>query len=74
MPVSEDVAAQVHDLAARGYRPPTIAAALNRRGVPTPSGRGEWWAASVAAVLDGGAYRRTYMRAYRERERAGWGR
>lgn len=64
--------ALVEDLTARGYSTHTVAAALNARQVPTASGRGQWWPATVAAVLDRGAYRRTYMRAYRARE--DWGR
>lgn len=74
MPVPADVAAEVHDLAARGYGSHTIAAILNNRRVPTASGRGQWWTASVAAILDGGEYRRTYMRAYRAQLREDWSR
>jgi len=70
--VNEATAALVDDLAARGYGRHTIAAVLNARQVPTASGRGQWWPSTVAAVLDRGAYRRTYQRAYRAR--VDWGR
>ena len=30
----------------------SVAAQLNARGIPTPSGRGQWWAATVRQYLD----------------------
>jgi hypothetical protein len=72
--VNEATATLVDELVERGYTRHTIARILNARQVPTASGRGQWWPATVAAVLDGGAYRRAYMRAYRAQAREDWGR
>jgi Recombinase len=68
--VPAEVADEIRRMSAAGYGRPTIAATLNRRGVPTASGRGRWWPETVHAVLDDNAYRRQYQRQYR----AGWGR
>jgi hypothetical protein len=47
-----DVAPIVKELQAAGARSlPAIAAGLNARGVPTPSGIGEWKAETVAQLL-----------------------
>lgn len=58
--------AELARLAGAGYRPPTIARALNARGVPTVSGRGQWWPSVVRRQLDPGSWA-AYMRSYRHR-------
>jgi hypothetical protein len=44
-PVDPDV--EIARMSADGYGPTAIALSLNARGVPTPSGRGQWWPATV---------------------------
>jgi len=51
-------------LRAQGYGPSAIARNLNRRGVPTPSGRGRWWPDTIKRHIDPGPWRE-YMRRYR---------
>jgi hypothetical protein len=69
MPVSDEVAELIAELATR-YRPPTIAATLNHRGIPTRSGRGRWTHQAVTEVLDP-TWRRDYQRGYRGSGRGG---
>lgn len=54
-----------------GYGPTVIARSLNRRGVPTPSGRGRWWPETVKRYGDPGAAEawRRYIADYRARQR-----
>jgi Recombinase len=51
-------------LRAQGFGPSAIARSLNRRGVPTPSGRGRWHPDTVKRHIDPGPWRE-YMRRYR---------
>jgi len=51
---------------AQGYSWHVIAANLNRRGVPTASGQGQWWPASCLRAVDRPQWN-SYMRAYRQR-------
>lgn len=56
-------------LRAQGLGPTAIARSLNRRRVPTPSGRGRWHPDTVTRHVDP-TYRernRRYMRTYRAR-------
>jgi len=60
---------EIHRLRARGLGPAAIARSLNRRRVPTPSGRGRWHPDTVRRHADP-TYRvrnAAYMRAYRAR-------
>jgi hypothetical protein len=72
--VNEATTELVDQLHQSGYSRHTIAGILNARQIPTATGRGRWWPATVAAVLDRGEYRRTYMRAYRAQSREDWAR
>lgn len=45
-----------------------IARSLNGRGIPTPSGRGQWWPDSVKRHVDPGPWA-DYIRRYRARQR-----
>lgn len=49
-----------------GYSDRLIAATLNAHGIPTPSGRGQWWPASVQHTRDPGGWA-AYMRGYKHR-------
>lgn len=51
-------------LQAQGYGPSAIARSLNRRRIPTPSGRGRWHPETVKRHIDPGPWRE-YMRQYR---------
>ena len=59
--------AEIVRLQAAGYGYTTIANSLNRRGVPTPSGRGRWHPETVKRHLDPGPWR-DYIRRYRARQ------
>jgi len=63
------VRAEIHTLRAQDYGWRTIAARFNATGVPTPSGRGRWYGASVIQVADPNAHA-AKMRRYRARQRA----
>jgi hypothetical protein len=57
----------VTQMRADGYSWHVIARALNRRGVPTPTGEGQWWPGSAARHFDAAsrdAWRR-YIATYR---------
>lgn len=59
--------ADVARMVAAGYSWHQIAQSLNARGVPTMSGRGEWWASTVRRHFDD-RYRADwagYVRRYR---------
>ena len=53
-------------LRAAGYGHTEIARTLNRAGVPTPSGRGQWWPDTVRRHVDPGPWRDD-IRRYRAR-------
>ncbi len=57
---------EIARLRAAGVGWHTIAATLNREGVPTMSGRGQWWAATCRSVMDRPRHN-AYHRAYRRR-------
>lgn len=54
------------ELRAEGMGLRRIARQLTVEGVPTPSGRGQWWPASVARTIDRDRWN-AYMRGYRRR-------
>jgi hypothetical protein len=56
----------IRDMRQRGHGFTVIARTLNERGIPTSSGRGQWWPATVRAAITPG-YWAGYMRAYRRR-------
>lgn len=47
LPTRITAAAEIARMRAAGYGPTVTARSLNARGIPTPSGRGRWWAATV---------------------------
>jgi hypothetical protein len=55
-------------LRAQGYGHTEIARHLNSLGVPTPSGRGQWWPDTVRRHVDPGPWR-DYIRHYRRQHR-----
>lgn len=55
-------------LQAAGYGATAIARSLNRRQIPTPSGRGQWWPDTVRRHVDPGPWR-DYIRRYRSQHR-----
>ena len=61
--------AEISRLRAAGYGAAETARSLNRRGVPTPSGRGRWHPETVRRHADPAvaAQWRDYMRGYRTR-------
>lgn len=59
-----DVGRDIEAMRAAGYGPAAIARALNARRVPTPSGRGQWWAGTVRQHADPAGWA-AYMRLYR---------
>lgn len=63
--------AEIVRMRTAGYPNRTIAASLNARGVPTPSGRGQWHGATVLRHGDPMAAERwrRYMADYRARHR-----
>jgi hypothetical protein len=58
--------AEIVRLRAGGLGATAIAQSLNRRAVPTPTGRGRWWPETVKRHVDPGPWR-DYMRRYRIR-------
>jgi hypothetical protein len=64
-----DASGEIARLRAEGMGTTEIARSLNARGVPTASGRGMWWPATVRRH----SYQReawaAYMRSYRARHR-----
>jgi hypothetical protein len=44
--------AEIGRLRAAGYGTTAIARSLNSRGIPTPSGRGQWWPDTVRRHAD----------------------
>jgi len=61
-----DAEREIARMRAQGYSWHVIAANLNRRGVPTASGQGQWWPASCLRAVDRPQWN-SYMRAYRQR-------
>lgn len=63
--------AEISRLRAQGYTAADIARSLNAGGVPTPSGRGRWWPATVQYHGFPGvkARRDRYIADYRARQR-----
>ena len=61
--------AEIARLSAEGYGASTIARSLNARGIPTPTGRGQWWPETVRRHHDPQAWA-AYIRRYRHRRRA----
>ena len=55
-------------LRAAGYGPTGIARSLNKRQIPTPSGKGRWHPQTVARYVDPAPWR-DYMRRYRAANR-----
>jgi hypothetical protein len=51
-----DTRALIRRLRAEGHGFGSVAAQLNSRQIPTPSGRGQWWAATVRQYLDPAAH------------------
>lgn len=66
-----DARAEIARLRAAGLTAADTARSLNRRGIPTPSGRGQWWPATVQYHGYPGykARRDAYIAARRARER-----
>ncbi len=62
-----DARATIVQLHARGMGWTRIAHELNASGVPTPSGRGQWYATSAYRHTQGRDGWARYMRAYRSR-------
>jgi hypothetical protein len=60
--------AEIARLRAAGYGATPIARSLNARGIPTPSGRGQWWPATVLRHADPGPWT-AYIRRYRAQRR-----
>lgn len=58
--------AVIAQLRADGLGSVEIARTLNRRAIPTPSGRGRWWPETVRRHVDPGPWR-DYIRRYRLR-------
>jgi hypothetical protein len=56
--------AEIVRLQAAGYNATAIARSLNRRAVPTPSGRGRWWPETVKRHVNPEPWRR-YIAQYR---------
>lgn len=63
-----DARAEIVRLRAAGYGTRTIARTLNARGVPTPSGRGQWHPATVQRHADPAPWA-AYIARYRARQR-----
>jgi hypothetical protein len=61
--------AEIQRMRAAGYGRTEIARTLNIRGVPTPSGRGQWWADTVRRFVEPQPWSE-YMRDYRARRRS----
>ena len=59
---------EIMRLKAQGYGPSAIARSLNRRNIPTMSGRGRWHPDTVKRYVDPAPWR-DYMRRYRARQR-----
>ena len=51
-PSSLNARAEIVRLRAAGYGAAETARSLNRRGVPTPTGRGQWWPETVRRHAD----------------------
>lgn len=66
---SVNARAEISRLRAAGYGAAETARSLNRRGVPTPSGRGRWHPETVRRHADPAvaAQWREYIRGYRAR-------
>jgi hypothetical protein len=65
-----DARAEIVRLRAAGYGPTVIARTLNVRGVPTPTGRGQWWPETVKRHVEPGRSKwNASMRRYRGRLR-----
>jgi len=60
--------AEIARLLAAGYGHTSIAHSLNARAVPTPTGRGQWWPASVRRHVEPGPWA-AYVRRYRQTRR-----
>lgn len=63
-----EAAAEIQRMLAAGYRHTSIARSLNARAVPTPTGRGQWWPASVRRHVEPGPWA-AYVRRYRQTRR-----
>ena len=70
-PPAAVAAPEILRLRAEGYGPAAIARSLNRRGVPTPTGRGKWWPDTVKRHAYPGERERwrAYINEYRRRAR-----
>ena len=70
-PGAIDARAEISRLWAAGYTTASITRSLNGRGVPTPSGRGQWHDGSVRRYADPTAalHWREYIRRYRRDRR-----
>jgi len=66
---SVNARAEIVRLRASGLGPSEVARSLNRRGVPTPTGRGRWWPETVKRHADPvhAARWRLYIADYRAR-------
>lgn len=58
----------IEAMRAQGHGSHVIARTLNERGVPTGSGVGQWWPATVQRVSDPAGWA-AYMRRYRKGNR-----
>jgi hypothetical protein len=65
-PANLEARAEISRLLAAGYGHTSIARSLNARAVPTPTGRGQWWPASVRRHVEPGPWA-AYVRRYRAR-------
>jgi len=68
-PMRVDARAEIVRLRASGLGASEVARSLNRRGVPTPTGRGRWWPETVKRHADPvhAARWRLYIADYRAR-------
>ena len=60
--------AEISRLQASGYSATQIARSLNRRAIPTPTGRGQWWPETVKRHVNPEPWAR-YIARYRARAR-----
>jgi hypothetical protein len=64
---AEAAAREITRMVDNGYGYIAIARSLNARGVPTPTGRGQWWPSSARRHVDRMGWA-DYMRRYRARQ------